>query len=171
MGFVVDGIASMALESQFFLSLGKAPEAPAFNSGTMLFNLPEWRRQSCSTRIFAFCREHSAQLMTADQTALNALFADDCFHLDPRYNVKVRGTTDPGKIPVNGVFHFVGSPKPWDIGGRRLLPHAESWFDDLHKTVVPFHKRVSWLNYASWSRLPKILGGYGRIARKKLFKR
>lgn len=169
MGFVVDGILSMALESEFYLSLGKPPEGPSFNSGAMLFNLPEWRRQDCSARIFSFCQDHSAHLMSADQTVLNALFSDDCFHIDPVYNIKVYGTSDPAKIPSKGVFHFLGSPKPWDIGGRHLLPRAESWFVDLQKTAVPFHKRISLLNRAAWSRLPKILGGYRRIARKKLF--
>jgi lipopolysaccharide biosynthesis glycosyltransferase len=168
MGFVVSGTVSMALESKFFLSLGKAPDSPSFNSGTMLFNLPEWRRQDCSTRVLAFCREHSAELAAADQTALNALFANDCFRLDPQYNVQVLGTTAPEAIPANGVFHFVGSPKPWDIGGSLLLPHAGPWFDDLCQTAVPPLQRFSWLNWGAWKRLPRILGGYRRILRDRM---
>ncbi len=168
MGFVVSGVVSTSLESKFFLSLGKAPDGPAFNSGAMLFNLPEWRRQDCSARVLAFCREHSAQLAAADQTALNALFANDCFRLDPCYNVVVHGTTAPETIPASGVLHFVGSPKPWDIGGSLLLPHAGPWFDDLRKTHIPSLMRISWLNRGAWMRFPRILGGYRRILRNKL---
>lgn len=167
MGFVVTGTISKALESKFFLSLGKAPGDPAFNSGTMLFNLPEWHRQECSVRILAFCRKHRTQLATADQTALVALFASDCFHLDVRYNVAVYGTTAPEAIPVTGVLHYLGSPKPWDIGGRLLLPHAAPWFEDLRKTAISPIKRVPWLNRGAWMRLPRILGGYLRVLRSR----
>ena len=167
-GFVVSGTVSSALDGAFHLSIGRDAEAPAFNSGVMLFNLPEWRRQDCSARTFAFGRKYSTELISHDQSILNALFAENCLCLDPRYNVQVLGTTAPEAIPANGVFHFVGNPKPWDIGGRLLLPHAGPWFDDLRKTAIPPLQRISWLNWTAWARIPGILGGYRRILRKKL---
>src|SRR5208282_900453 len=100
-----------------------------------------------------------------DQSILNALFAEDCYRLDARYNVKVYATTDPKRVPAAGVFHFVGSPKPWDIGGRLLLPHARRWYEALAKTAIPAYRRIFWLNPAAWSRMAKIRGGYARLAR------
>jgi lipopolysaccharide biosynthesis glycosyltransferase len=173
-GFVVDGTVSSGLDAKFLLSLGKSLDGPGFNSGVMLLNLPEWRRQECSLRIFAFCRQYGAQLINNDQTALNAVFADECYRLDPQYNVKLYPNRDRERcrmMPNDGIFHFIGSPKPWDIGGRLLLPHAGLWFDDLRKTAIPIYKRIPWLNRVSWLRLPKILGGYRLIAKQKLFKR
>jgi lipopolysaccharide biosynthesis glycosyltransferase len=167
-GFVVDGVVSTALDSKFLLSLGRPPDGPTFNAGVMLLNLPEWRRQDCSSRVFAFCRKHSGQLINNDQSALNGLFAEECYRLDPRYNLKFFPTTDPRDMPSNGIFHFVGSPKPWDIGGRFLMPHAAQWFEDLRRTAIPFYRRAPWLTGAAWARLPRILGGYRRFAKQKL---
>ena len=164
-GFVVDGTVGSALESQFFFSLGAAPGDPAFNAGTMLFNLPEWRRQNCSQRVFDFCRRHGSRLINRDQTALNALFAKDCLHLDPQYNAKVVPPVDRARVPQTGIIHFVGSPKPWDIGGKLILPYAKPWWDDLRRCALPFYQRSSWLSTSSWKRLPRILGGYRRILR------
>lgn len=170
-GFVVDGVVSLTIDGKFLLSLGKHPDGPSFNAGVMLLNLPEWRRQDCSSRVFDFCRKYSSQLINNDQSALNALFAEECYRLDPRYNVKFFSTPNARNLPANGIFHFVGSPKPWDIGGRFLVMHAGQWFADLKRTAIPFYRRAPWLTVAAWARLPKILGGYRRLVRQKLHRR
>lgn len=167
MGFVVDGKIRFALESPFFLSLGASPDDPAFNSGAMLFNLPEWTRQDCSRRIFEFCHRHSDQLLAADQTALTALYGKECFHLENRFNIKVYPAMEIQRIPDGGVIHYVGSPKPWDIGGKLFLHHTRPWWDDLRKTAVPLSMRVPWLSYGAWKRLSKIMGGYRQVARQR----
>lgn len=166
MGFVVDSTVEFALERQFFVSLGMSPQDPAFNSGTMLFDLPEWQRQNCSRQIFDFCRMYSNQLVSADQTALNALFAHNCCRLDGRYNVKIYPGMEPGPIPIESILHYVGSPKPWDLGGRLVLPYAKPWWSELRKCYLPLHKRIPFLSASSWKRLPKIMGGYRRSVRE-----
>jgi lipopolysaccharide biosynthesis glycosyltransferase len=165
-GFVVDSTVEYALESQFFFSLGAAPGDPAFNAGTMLFNLPEWRRQNCSERVFEFCREYGNRLINRDQTALNALFAKDCFHLDPQFNAKVVPPVDKRLVPRTGIIHYVGSPKPWDIGGKLLLPYARPWWNELHNSALPAWQRAPWLRLSSWKRFFRILGGYRRVLRQ-----
>ena len=162
MGFVVDSTVEFALEAQFFLSLGMSPQDPAFNSGTMLFNLPEWRRQNCSERVFEFCRRFGPQLVSADQTALNALFANHCCRLDDRFNVKIYPGTETGDISFAGILHYAGSPKPWDIGGKFVLPYAKPWWSELRQCELPLRRRVPWLTSSAWKRLPRIVGGYRR---------
>jgi len=170
-GFVMDRVVSRNLESKFLMSIGKSPDSFGFNSGVILYNIPEWRRQECTSRFLAFRREHNADLRTADQTTLISLFADDCARLDSHFNIGVFGTADPEQSITSGIWHYLGSPKPWDIGGRLLLPHGRSWFEDLRKTAVPARKKIAFLNRASWKRLPRILGGYKRIFKAKLTRR
>lgn len=150
LGFVVDGKLAWALERDFFLSLGLRPDDPGFNTGTMLINLPEWYRQNCRERIFSFCQRHRDQLMTADQTALLALFSRDCVHLDTTYNAR-----EPNSD--TRVLHYIGLPKPWDKGARWLLPHARLWWEEFDKTAYDGR------NPGSWRRVPKLLGGYKRL--------
>ncbi len=169
-GFVVHGKVGSSLEAKFFLSLGKQPDSPLFNSGAMLFNMPEWRAQDCSARIFAFCRQYRDQLQTADQTALNAIFADDCYRMAPEYNVMLHPVMGSKPVPEQGVFHFVGSPKPWDLGGRWLVQYSGRWLAQLQRTAVPQMDRIAALHVESWRRAWKIRGGYRRAVTERFTK-
>jgi lipopolysaccharide biosynthesis glycosyltransferase len=169
-GFVVHGKVATSLEAKFFLSLGKQPDSPLFNSGAMLFNMPQWRAQECSARIFAFCRQYRDHLQTADQTALNAIFADDCYRMEPQYNVMLHPVMGSKPVPRQGVFHFVGSPKPWDLGGRWLVQYAERWLRQLQRTAVPRADRIPTLHPEAWRRAIKIRGGYRRALTERFTK-
>lgn len=167
-GFVVSSTVDFALDREFQFSIGRSPDQPAFNSGVCLFNIVEWRRQNCSERVRSFGAAHKKGLISHDQSLLNALFADDCYRLDARYNINMGGTFGPHAQPPSGILHFVGNPKPWDLGATLVLPYARPWFDDLRRTAIPLRKRLSWLNLRSWQRLPKTVGGYRRILRVRL---
>lgn len=167
-GFVLDGVVAGVLDRDFQLSQGRALDGPTFNSGLVLFNLPEWRRQNCTEKVFAFGRQHGARLINRDQTLLNALFADHCCPLDRKYNITVKPTTDPASVPSEGIIHYYGSPKPWDLGARFLHRFARAWFAQLRQTALPFSARCFWLNQSAWKRLPKIAGGYRQAIRMRL---
>lgn len=162
-GFVVDGVVKYALEGRFFQSLGKDPDGPAFNSGVILMQRKEWIEQDCWPRIKAFCERYSDQLLAADQTALNALMAENCYHLPPEFNKKLfpKRSTRIGDAP--GIYHFVGSPKPWDMLGRTTLSYSTRWFDELARTPLPKVKKQLWRSRGYWQRLPHLLGSYRRL--------
>jgi lipopolysaccharide biosynthesis glycosyltransferase len=77
-GFVVSGMVKTSLDHRLLTSIGRPPDASTFNSGVCLFNTSEWHRQKCWERLLSFAGEHETELKTADQSLLNALFADDC---------------------------------------------------------------------------------------------
>lgn len=166
-GFIVDGTVRYALDNAFQTHIGRSLDAPAFNSGVCLFNRAEWLRQNCSKKLMDLGAKYSELLISHDQSMLNALFADDCFHLEQKYNLKVYPTNVKKEFPSDGVLHFVGSPKPWDIGARLFLPQARIWYRALQQTALPFARRVSWFNLNSWKRFPKIASGYLRALRTK----
>jgi lipopolysaccharide biosynthesis glycosyltransferase len=164
-GFVVDGSVESSLERTFFLKLGRSLQSPLFNSGVMLLNPPEWRNLKYWDQVLEFLDKYGTQLLSHDQTVLNALFAENCFHLDPSFNIKVYPRRDASLSKGPGIYHFLGSPKPWDLGGRVLFPHAKPWFDALDQTALPLLKRTLWLNSSYWKRAPRIVGGYKRMLR------
>jgi len=166
-GFVVDRIVKRQWDGAFLMAHGKKPDDPAFNAGVMLLNLPEWRRQGISARFFAFGQETVAALPSCDQTLLNLVFGSNCFDLGREFNVRVYCTAAPGSTPARGILHYIGSPKPWDLGGRLLLPHARRWYQAVNQTALPWRAKVPWLQTHSWQRLPKIAGGYWRVLRAK----
>jgi lipopolysaccharide biosynthesis glycosyltransferase len=167
-GFVVDGKVRMTLEHRLFESLGRDPEGPAFNSGVMLVQREQWIAQGCWPRLRQFCEQYSDQLLTADQTALNAILAEECYHLPPEYNVKLYPGRKPGLDDEPSLYHFLGAPKPWDFMGRTLLPCSGKWFDELKRIPLPATKKLLWLNGAYWKRAPRMLGGYRRLLKAAL---
>ena len=162
-GFIVDGQVAWNLEHQFFYALGRSADSPTFNSGVMLARPPLWQQQGCWEKVLAFLEKYGPQLLSHDQTVLNALFAENCFHMNPRFNIKVYPRRDSSISQEPGIYHFVGVPKPWDMGGRTLLPYAGPWFDALKTTALPASKKTLWLNAGYWKRAPHLLGGYKRL--------
>jgi lipopolysaccharide biosynthesis glycosyltransferase len=168
-GFVESGVVSDYPEKRFFDRLGLAPDTPAFNSGVILFNIPEWKKQDRTQQVLKFCRENPNELIAADQTALIAKFGGNFARLPDKYNRHIYPDFprhDPIKNPA--VYHFVGSPKPWDLAGKLIHPNFELYKHALGKTAVS-NQVSSFLRRSSWKRAYRVRGGYFRTLRNRLY--
>ncbi len=166
LGFVVTGRVKWALDKEFYLSQGATEDDPAFNSGVMLFDVGQWKAQNCFARLMEFCNAHPDRLTSADQTALNVLFARHCYHLAPEFNVWL---APDSRTPTqeNAIFHFVGSPKPWDLFGEIFHPYHHVWKEASRRIALGFLQRSAYTDLRNWVRFPRIVGGYRRILRQR----
>jgi lipopolysaccharide biosynthesis glycosyltransferase len=164
MGFVVQSTMGSALEKKFFLELGHGKDDPALNAGVMLVDAKRWKAQQCSQRLMQFCRKYPDALLSGDQTAFTALFAKSCFPLDDRFNVRL-STVERDELLPEGIYHFVGSPKPWDIFAN--LFHAYSRFWNGHRKSAGIGRWTlnPYLEPSAWRRLPRIAGALLRCLR------
>jgi lipopolysaccharide biosynthesis glycosyltransferase len=156
------------IERELFAKIGLPPDTTAFNSGVMLFDLAAWREQKLGQATLEFCSKHQEY----DQTGLIAMAAGAFEFLDAEYNVPLYTTTTlEAAREFPGLYHFVGSPKPWDIGGRQLHSCFSIYAAALEKTVWRRHT-TAYMNAANWKRAYKVKGGYARkllaVARKYL---
>jgi lipopolysaccharide biosynthesis glycosyltransferase len=167
-GFVPAGVTDHYIERELFARIGLPADTPAFNSGVMLFDLTAWRAQKLGRETLDFCRKYQEY----DQTGLIAVSAG-CFEcLDARYNMPLYTTTELAYArEFPGLYHFVGSPKPWDIGGRQFHSCFSIYAEALGKTVWRRHA-TDYMSMANWKRAYKVKGGYARkllaLARKCL---
>ena len=129
--FVIGAISSTpiqyALEHKFFCNTLKIdPALQVFNAGVLLINIAEWRKQHIKTRLLAIGDRYPDELLSADQTLLNAFFAGNFLQLPLKYNVQWYPKQPP---PVNNdaIYHFVGSPKPWDFFARWVHSGYKKW--------------------------------------------
>jgi lipopolysaccharide biosynthesis glycosyltransferase len=166
LGFVGGGTVKWSLENEFFISLGAKGDDPSFNSGVMLLDVEQWKSQNCFARLMEFCNAHPDHLISADQTALNALFAKDCYYLGPEYNMALSPESRRASLK-NGIYHFVGSPKPWDLFGEFFHGYYSIWSDALGRIALGFIQRNTYTNIRNWRRFPHIIGGYRRILRQR----
>jgi lipopolysaccharide biosynthesis glycosyltransferase len=157
-GFVPAGVTGTYIERELFAKIGLPPDTPAFNSGVMLFDLKAWREQKLGKATLDFCHKYQEY----DQTGLIAMAAGRFDQLEDRYNAPLY-TSSPLAIAREypGIYHFVGSPKPWDIGGRQFHSCFAIYAGALEKTVWRRHA-TDYMSMANWRRAYKVKGGYAR---------
>ena len=151
------------LDRELARSLELDLNAPYFNSGMLVLNLDLWRRDDISAKCLQFCRDHH----TYDQTALNFTFYNSFFILPREFNFPLYANSGPPANINNKIFHFVGSPKPFDFLGNVLNVNSGLFNSVLAKTVYADYNP----NAISPLKLRRILTlrrSYARVIRDKL---
>jgi lipopolysaccharide biosynthesis glycosyltransferase len=105
--------------------LGWPLETPYFNSGVMLLDLVKLKPEVEGW--LAFARKHRNILGSHDQTVLNAFCAGKFAVLPPAFNVAWPAGSSRPATADRSIIHFIGSPKPWDYGGRPLHKGYGHW--------------------------------------------
>lgn len=100
--------------------IGLNVDEPYINTGVLLMNLEQWRKQMIMQRLVAYYGKHKNQLMWADQDLLNKILAGKKFVLDQQWNM-LYGDLITGKYKLagfekdsfKGIFHYNTETKPW----------------------------------------------------------
>ena len=131
-----------SLEYNFFTSLGLEGGVKYFNAGVLLIDLQAWRQADITKRCFEFAKKYPNMLLTADQTILNYVFYDNNFHeLDKSYNHALYASSKQILSDIDdSIFHFVGSPKPWDFLGEVAHKNYPLFHSILTKTAFSNYK-------------------------------
>lgn len=117
-----------AWEGKFLVDkLGLDGEARCFNTGVMLMNVKVWKERNIQQEIEQLCSKYPMDFMTADQTVLNAICAGTFHHLEGRFNNVWSPEQTPSSETGNVIFHFAGSPKPWDFFGKIVHTGYTLW--------------------------------------------
>ncbi len=117
-----------SLESSFFIEKLKwSEDTNYFNSGVMLFNISKWKKDNIDKKVKQISKKYPDEFLSADQTLLNAVCEGNFSHLPQVFNL----AWYPGNIqPENretAILHFVGSPKPWDLFGKKIHKGYSTW--------------------------------------------
>jgi lipopolysaccharide biosynthesis glycosyltransferase len=158
----VSGIGSIgsALEGGFLNSLGLSWQARYFNSGVMLIDLDKWRNQLVTEKCFDFANRHPDQ--ATDQTILNVIFYKDRFlQLDDSFNHALYPNSPP-IAPDTGkrIFHFVGSPKPWDFLGEFIHKNYAFFEEVLNQTSFRGYRTYFDISFKRLSRTMRLARSY-----------
>jgi lipopolysaccharide biosynthesis glycosyltransferase len=92
-----------------------------WNSGVLLMNLEEWRKEDFGGRLLTFVRENPEKCPLADNSAIiEVAKPDEVVIFDNRWN-----TSHSHPFFFQGIVHFVGSVKPWHYG------YCSNWSSEL----------------------------------------
>lgn len=124
-------------ERQVYQRSGLSPDAPHYNSGVILFDVIRWKEARCQARCLDFGSDNRHELFTADQTCINGALAGDIKPLAAHWNTPLfPSSAKVGEGSPRRIYHFVGSPKPWDL-----------FAFVAHGNVALYRK---WIRLSSW---------------------
>lgn len=118
-----------------------------FNSGVLLINLDQGRKEILPEEIFRYAGEHAKELLLPDQDILNAVFGSRTLELDDylwnydarnysTYLLRSGGVCDMDWVMGNtGILHFCGKTKPWQAGYMHR-------FGILYKHYMQINRRL-----------------------------
>ncbi|MCE0521825.1 MAG: glycosyltransferase family 8 protein [Methylacidiphilales bacterium] len=132
-GAVMAEPVSWSLDRDVFRKLGLNDDDRCLNSGVILFNAAVWRKTGVTQQALEFARTHPTLLKSHDQTILNALFSRTYCDLPKHYNAMLSPESRP-VVASDAIYHFMGSPKPWDPLGNILHRNWRLWKDVIGKT-------------------------------------
>jgi len=127
------GTIEWCLDYKFLRSVGLTDQDRSFNSGILLFNARLWREDRLIARSLEMARTHKEALTSHDQSVLNALFSRNFYKLPPQFNVQL-SPTHKALPEMESIYHFVGSPKPWDLLGAYSHRNWKLWHAVIKQT-------------------------------------
>jgi lipopolysaccharide biosynthesis glycosyltransferase len=154
-----------SLGSNFYLNIVRMlPKTLYFNAGIILFNLDKCRQSNFTNKVNVILSKFGCQLPSHDQSVLNILCHGNFDHLPSVFNKPWYNNSLNPIISDKVIFHFVGSPKPWDIFGAYLHNGFDIWNKYLEKE---WKNKYYNLNYFNIVRTWQIRGGYFKILKNK----
>jgi lipopolysaccharide biosynthesis glycosyltransferase len=156
---LVDGTGRRgdSLDKNLYALAGLDQEGPCFNSGVMGMNLRLWRDGAIAHSIVEVARKYAGKFNSADQALLNVALCDRFKCLGGSWNTALYPSTVRVEKREARIYHFVGSPKPWDVFGRHLVTNFAMWHEEYLTTAVAGR---SALRYASLKRSARISRQY-----------
>ncbi len=151
-----------SLRSSFYQSIGMNKEAKYFNSGVMLMDLKQWRELDITAKCLAFANKYVDRLAFGDEAILNCIFHENFQVIDPSYNHPLYPNSDLIKSNLNDIFHFVGSPKPFDFLGEWVHINFSMFHETLAQTNLRDYKSYRGLSIQRLKRTLRLVRSYYR---------
>jgi len=126
---IVDGVGirSQSLENKLFKEANLDMNGFCFNSGVMGINLKLWRERDVSRICNNTAELYKGLFLSADQALLNTALHDSFKSVGGKWNTHLYPSSPQISALDERIYHFVGSPKPWDFLGSRLTSNYELW--------------------------------------------
>lgn len=121
------GKREYSLDKSLFTKAGLDLTGACFNSGVMGINLGLWRDRNVDSIIESTAIKFRGMFKSADQAILNVALHSSFKSIGNDFNTALFPTSPSCRMTEEKIYHFVGSPKPWDFLGSFSSNHYEMW--------------------------------------------
>lgn len=144
------GERNWSLDKKLYEKAGLKMGELCFNAGIIGINLKKWREKDGFKKCLDMIKLYPNQFLSADQALLNVTFHDDFLILPENINISAL----PSRFvnTNNGIYHFIGFPKPWDLLGKKMHDNYKLWEKYFLKSSIG---NRNYLKYSTLKRLTK----------------
>lgn len=154
-----------SLDKELFKKANLDLEGKFFNSGVLGIDLELWRKRDVTSLCNETAKMYTGMFKGADQPLLNTALHSSFKAVGEEFNT----TLYPNFPRVDNlearIYHFVGSPKPWDFLGSIASNHFAMWRNVYDRTAIA---NRSPLRYSSMKRSIRISKQLIRALGKRL---
>lgn len=158
-----NGEMSWSLDKELYKNAGFNLRESCFNSGVLGINLSLWKKQNIFQKFQDIIKLYPNQFLSADQAVLNVAFYKNYLSLGNQINYTISPCTKENLtefLSENRIYHFVGSPKPWDPLGKHVHKGYDLWYFYFAKSSIA---KSSLISYFSLKRTIFIIKSYSKL--------
>lgn len=159
------GLRNRSYDRDFFERAGLDMAGAEFNSGVLGLDLDLWRRQGIDGRIHSIAEKFQGVYKNSDQSLLNAALGSSFKVLGEEFNTRLYPSSPACHRLEKRIYHFVGSPKPWDFLGGLFSNHYTIWNAVYRDTAISM---IPHMRYCSLRRTVRILRQYYNVIKGRL---
>lgn len=151
------GERNWSLDKVLYKKAALKMEGLCFNSGVLGINLKKWRAENAYQKCIDTIKKFPNQFLSADQAVLNVAFNDDFKILSENINIGALGSYK--KELGNGIYHFIGLPKPWHPLMKKYHKNYFMWERYIKQSALNFNP----VRYFNLVNTVRIINSYRRI--------
>ena len=149
-------------EQKALFANDRTPKDLYFGSGLAVVNVEAYRGARISKKCEEVASRFPEALIYHEQTIWNCVFSNsDIISIEDRWcQCLPINKTDPMPETLPGIYHFAGSPKPWDLLGEYYHKSYEIWASAAKDAGMGFQKYAKYFNLNYVKRAKRIRRQY-----------
>lgn len=159
------GVRHASLDHELFAAAGLDLNGSCFNSGVLGINLKKWREDNAFGKCEVVASRYPGMFKSADQALLNVAFHDQFLALGDEFNTALYPSNPPVEQMESRIYHFVGSPKPWEGFAGGLTGNYRMWREFYRQTAI---QGVPPWTYTGIGRTVRISGSVLRLVANRI---
>ena len=148
-------------EKELLILHGKKSNDPYYSTGLAVIDVQRYLDDEILSKSISIAEKYPEKITMYDQTIWNCTI-HSALQLNARWCQNAFPTAEIKSKMKDGLIHFAGSPKPWDLLAEYFHPHHDLWIEVSKKAGFKLPTLVKYLKMHNYSRARRISKQYKR---------
>lgn len=148
-------------EKELLLLHGKKNNDPYYSTGLAVIDVKQYLSSEILGKSIHIAEKYPEKITMYDQTIWNCSI-HSAAKLNDQWCQNAFPSTDIKREMKDGVIHFAGSPKPWDLFAESFHPYHDLWIEASKNAGFKLPTLVKYLKIYNYLRAKRIYRQYKR---------